>query len=403
MKIAVVGAGTAGTLTAWELAQDGHNVVVFERHSSCAEEASFAHPGWCSPAWPAAVAPDARPPTLQTAWPLTWAEARWWWRSRHTSRAGTRPSLALARYSLARLQALAHGLHLGLEPGPGALVLWRHAGDQPALDTLVADLGSAGLPYKLLDTTQAHALEPALHRATPLHQALHLPDELGLNARQLTLQVKAEAVRLGVVFEFNTVVRGLRPGTPPTLVWQADDAMASTESTFDAVVVCAGADSAHLLAQAGLRLPLARLWGRSISVPVQEAVDAPNGTVFDVQQGATVTRLGQWVRIAAGLRLGGQADTHREAGFQQLYRTLGDWFPGTLPRQKRGASTTPALEWTGAVAQSPNNRPHLGPCGLPGVWLNLGHGLHGCALACGSARVVADLVQGREPAVDVGA
>jgi D-amino-acid dehydrogenase len=43
----------------------------------------------------------------------------------------------------------------------------------------------------------------------------------------------------------------------------------------------------------------------------------------------------------------------------------------------------------------------LGASGIPGVWLNLGHGSSGWALSCGSARVVADLVGGRDPGVDL--
>ena len=42
-----------------------------------------------------------------------------------------------------------------------------------------------------------------------------------------------------------------------------------------------------------------------------------------------------------------------------------------------------------------------GASGVPGVWINLGHGSSGWALACGSARVVADLVSGRAPEVDI--
>jgi D-amino-acid dehydrogenase len=38
---------------------------------------------------------------------------------------------------------------------------------------------------------------------------------------------------------------------------------------------------------------------------------------------------------------------------------------------------------------------------VPGVWVNIGHGSSGWALACGSARVVADLMGARSPQVDV--
>jgi D-amino-acid dehydrogenase len=49
----------------------------------------------------------------------------------------------------------------------------------------------------------------------------------------------------------------------------------------------------------------------------------------------------------------------------------------------------------------PDGPPVLGASGAPGVWLNLGHGSSGWALACGSARVLADQLAGRSPAIDV--
>src|SRR5438132_830877 len=45
MRIAVIGAGIIGVTTAFELAVDGHDVTVFERRSSVAEETSFANAG----------------------------------------------------------------------------------------------------------------------------------------------------------------------------------------------------------------------------------------------------------------------------------------------------------------------------------------------------------------------
>ena len=42
MHIAVNGVGIVGVTTAFELAYGGHQVTVFERHSSVAKETSFA-------------------------------------------------------------------------------------------------------------------------------------------------------------------------------------------------------------------------------------------------------------------------------------------------------------------------------------------------------------------------
>jgi len=40
--------------------------------------------------------------------------------------------------------------------------------------------------------------------------------------------------------------------------------------------------------------------------------------------------------------------------------------------------------------------------GLAGLWLNTGHGTLGWTLACGSARLLSDLIAGREPEVSAG-
>ena len=49
----------------------------------------------------------------------------------------------------------------------------------------------------------------------------------------------------------------------------------------------------------------------------------------------------------------------------------------------------------------PDGPPVLGASGAPGVWLNLGHGSSGWAMACGSARVLAEQLAGREAPLDV--
>ena len=49
----------------------------------------------------------------------------------------------------------------------------------------------------------------------------------------------------------------------------------------------------------------------------------------------------------------------------------------------------------------PDGPPLLGPSGIPGIWLNLGHGSSGWALSSGSARALADLIVGNKPEIDL--
>ena len=101
------------------------------------------------------------------------------------------------------------------------------------------------------------------------------------------------------------------------------------------------------------------------------------------------------MRVAGSAEVGGSAGAMRTAALQTLYKVLHDWFPGAAQL------SSGVQEWKGARPMMPDGPPLIGPSGLPGLWLNLGHGSSGWALACGSARAVADLVAGRAPGVDL--
>jgi len=104
------------------------------------------------------------------------------------------------------------------------------------------------------------------------------------------------------------------------------------------------------------------------------------------------------VRVSGSAEIGGAADRKRPGAIQTLYKVLHDWFPGAAQLANTGSAVQ---EWKGARPMLPDGPPLIGATGIPGVWINLGHGSSGWALACGSARVVADLMAGRAPDVDV--
>ena len=49
---------------------------------------------------------------------------------------------------------------------------------------------------------------------------------------------------------------------------------------------------------------------------------------------------------------------------------------------------------------TPDGTPIIGPTRLSNLWLNTGHGTLGWTMSCGSARVLADLVSGKQPEID---
>jgi D-amino-acid dehydrogenase len=98
--------------------------------------------------------------------------------------------------------------------------------------------------------------------------------------------------------------------------------------------------------------------------------------------------------VAGLAEIGGHALKHSAAALATLYKVLDDWFPGS-------ALVREAQHWKGARPMLPDGPPVLGASPAPGVWLNLGHGSSGWTLACGSACVLADLVSGRRPPIDL--
>ena len=164
---------------------------------------------------------------------------------------------------------------------------------------------------------------------------------------------------------------------------------------FDAVVMCAGVTSAALLRPLGLRIPIAPVYGYSISAHIREPLNAPRSAVMDERYKVAISRLGQRVRVAGSAEIGGSPSHKRAGALRTLYKVLHDWFPGAA---QLGSGVQ---EWKGARPMLPDGPPVLGASGLPGLWLNLGHGSSGWALACGSARALADVMAGHAPAVDL--
>jgi D-amino-acid dehydrogenase len=153
--------------------------------------------------------------------------------------------------------------------------------------------------------------------------------------------------------------------------------------------------SASLLAPLGLAIPLAAVHGYAVSAAVREHIDAPRSGVMDERYKVAISRLGHRVRVAGGAVIGGNGSHHQAASIKTLYKVLDDWFPGA-------ARTQDSVQiWKGTRAMLPDGPPIVGASGVPNVWLNLGHGSSGWALACGSARVVADSISGRKPDIDL--
>jgi D-amino-acid dehydrogenase len=411
MKIAIIGAGIVGVTTAYELACDGHQVTVFEQRGAAAEEASFANAGviapgyvtpWATPGMPWKVTKQllAQHAAVRVALPLSGNDIAWMWRFWRACKLDTylahRAALQkLAFYSRQRLHALTEKHQLDYDRADGYTVLLRSAKDAALMQPSLQVLRDDGVPFSELDEAAVRLLEPALNPDTHFHGAVHLPqDEVG-NCRQFALMLKDIARSMGVDFQFNTTVAHINIAQAATVtIAPSNSPAAPVQVMFDALVLCAGTASTQLCKPLGRYLPIASIYGYSVSAHVREPLNAPRSGLMDEHYKVAISRLGQRIRVAGSAEIGGRPGSKSASALRTLYKVLHDWFPGA------GIMTHGVQEWKGARPMLPNRPPLVGASGIPGLWFNTGHGSSGWALSCGSAKLLADLMAGRAGELD---
>lgn len=67
----------------------------------------------------------------------------------------------------------------------------------------------------------------------------------------------------------------------------------------------------------------------------------------------------------------------------------------------QGGDVARASFWCGLRPMTPDGTPIIGPTPVQNLLLATGHGTLGWTMACGTGRVIADLVSGRTPEIDV--
>jgi D-amino-acid dehydrogenase len=296
----------------------------------------------------------------------------------------------LAEYSRAVLHEVRSRHSIDYEQATGWLQLFRTEADLARARPSIELLAQAGMPHRLLSALECRALEPALVDGTPLAGGLHLPEEETGNCAYFTRRIKDLAAANGVNFRFDTPVTALAiEGGRFKHARTAGGSVAA-----DAVVIAAGADSGRLLRRTGVRLPLYPVKGYSLTARVTRHEFAPLMSVMDEAYKVAVTRMGNRLRIAGTAELGNRKLVLRDAALGTLLTVARDWFPGA-------ADYAQARPWVGARPMLPDGPPVLGATPVANLYLNLGHGSTGWAMACGSARLVADIVAGRKPQIDL--
>lgn len=407
MKVAVLGSGVIGVTSAWYLAEAGHDVVVIDRQPGPALETSFANAGEISPGY---ASPWAAPGIPQKAirWlmmrhaplilqPTIDREMLGWLFAMLRNCTGARYAInkarmvRLAEYSRDRLIALRADTGIAYdERSQGTLQLFRTHKQLDGTGKDIAVLRNGGVPFELLDREGCIAIEPGLAAAREkIVGGLRLPgDETG-DCFKFTVGLAAMATERGVQFRYGEDIRSLVIESGRVAGVETDRG----RITADRYVLALGSHSAAILRPIGLKLPVYPVKGYSITVPIVDATCAPQSTLMDESYKIAITRLGDRIRVGGMAEISGYNNALPKRRRATLVHSLTELFPNA-------GDIDAASYWSGLRPMTPDGTPVIGETPYDNLFLNTGHGTLGWTMACGSGRLIADLVSGRAPEIE---
>lgn len=407
MKVAVLGSGVIGVTSAYYLAKAGHEVTVVDRQPGAALETSFGNAGEISPGY---ASPWAAPDIPQKA--LKWlfmkhaplvlrpkpdpAMLAWLLRTLRNCTperyaVNKRRMMRLAEYSRERLIALRADTGIRYdERQQGTLQLFRTRKQVDAAAKDIEVLRRDGVRFEVLDPAGCVAAEPALaHVRELIAGGLRLPDDETGDCYKFTTQLAELAAALGVKFRYGVGIQGIDlRGTAVAGVRTS-----AGEIVADAYVVALGSFTPLMVKSLGLSVPVYPVKGYSITVPITDAARAPVSTIMDESYKVAITRLGDRIRVGGMAEISGFNADLPLARRATLEQSVNDLFPAS-------GNVSAATFWSGLRPMTPDGTPVVGRTRISNLVLNTGHGTLGWTMACGSGRVVADLISGKEPDID---
>ena len=405
MKVVVLGAGVVGTTTAYYLAKAGADVTVIDRQPCAANETSFANagqvsPGYSSP-WAAPGIPlkaikwmfeKHAPLAIRldgSLWQLKWMASMLRQCTAERYVINKERMMRVAEYSRHCLDALRVETGIQYEQRTaGTLQLFRTQAQFDAAQRDIEVLKECGVPYELLGKSELTQVEPGLKNATNLLVGgLRLPNDETGDCNLFTTRLAAMAETLGVKFKYGqNIEQLLTDGGEIKGVKVGHETLVA-----DRYVVALGSYSRDLLAPLQIDLPVYPVKGYSLTVPLVDESLAPQSTVLDETYKVAVTRFDQRIRVGGMAELSGfdlRLNPKRRA---TLEKVVTDLFPG--------GNVKAATFWTGLRPMTPDSTPIIGGTHIRNLFINTGHGTLGWTMACGSGKLIADILTGKSPEI----
>ncbi len=434
MQVIVLGAGIIGISTAWHLAERGHEVTVVDRQPDAALETSFANAAqisvsYCEP-WANREAPlkalkwmfsKEAPLLFRPQFPIGkgWQQYRWGLQflanCNDTAFArNVEQIVALGAYSHAALKEVvaATGIdYQRLERGIAHFYTDQHAFDEAG--DAAALMRRYGVDRKVVSKKELLRIEPALRSfADHIVGGTYTASDESGDARVFTQELARRCAAKGVRFFYNHGVERLHlkgrtaKGVDVRAVYSAacntHDPEQVVHLQADQVVVACGAYSAPLLRTVGVNLPIYPGKGYSATFKILNPDQAPMVSIIDDVKKIAISRLGDELRVAGTIEVGGYDLTLESplarARCHMLSKRIEEVLPGVCDTRTDEEDGSPHY-WTGLRPATPTNIPYIGQTPVRGLWVNAGHGTLGWTHGAGSGKAMAELIGGHVPEI----
>jgi D-amino-acid dehydrogenase len=409
VKTLVLGGGVVGVTTAYFLAKAGQDVTILEEKDGLGLEASAGNAGiiapghsfaWASPAAPGMLLRSLRGDETAIRLRLAADPHLYGWGLRFLrectatrARRNTLVKLRLCQYSQRVMTELAQAEGIDYHAiTKGALYLYRDPALLAAGIKKMALLADHGQKQEILDGAGVARLDPVF---APVQGKIagairDLGDSSG-DSRLFTERLGALCRdRLGVTVKLGTRVTGLRAGGDRIDAAVTGDGLL----TADAYVLALGVGSPSVARTVGTSLPIYPAKGYSSTFPLRPGGLAPTVPGVDEQWLVGWSRLGDRLRLTSTAEFAGYDWGWTPRDFNNILRFARDVFPDAVDYE-RG-------EYRACLRpMTPAGPPILGLGHHRNLFFNCGHGHMGWTMACGTARLVADLMTGRMPELDL--
>lgn len=406
MKAVVLGAGIVGITTAYELSRDGHQVTVIDREPEAAAFTSYSNAGLIAPghayAWSSPAAPGI---LLRSLWrgdqalrfrfsadPRFW---KWMWRfwaecTDERAILNTTRKVKLCNYSLSVFHETVRQTGVEFDGRSGGLLyLYRSPRALEAASAKSRILTEHGCRIETLDPDGVAARDPALAPVKErLAGALYAPDDESGDCRMFTLNMAEWLKARGVVFNYSTTVTGFEVTGDRVSAVRTDKG----QEEADVIVLCLGVYSPHLASQIGHDLPIYPVKGYAMTVPMAGRNNPPSIGGIDEESLVAYASYGDRIRVTATAEFSGYERNHEPRDFRTMLAAMKELFPD-------GADWDRASFWAGLRPMTPEGTPILGPSRMRNLWFNTGQGHMGWTMSHGAARITADLILGKRPAI----